>query len=412
MPRITQHSDPIVAKLERLGLDVQYEPEATRFDAAEALYWFCDFNHRGQNDALYAILSQLGFDPATPMANATEGSAAAYEALEDGSLDPEELFAWIEGRRSNPAKPRKRQGKLTIHQYPTRKRPCALCGQPTYVTVQGEPRCADCTTSTGADAARQALAKNQSRRRRNPKPKLTALAGGLIYKCPLCKDTVRLEAYPTGGSADLDGECEDCGGPASMVAVWDGDDLENGHPVCARCAERWKGLNDPFNHMDACDGPNGIRRNPAKKPLAVGKRLVVGDKVVMVTQSHDRVGYTVVVMHGDDVQEQGTYAGRTEALKAATLTYETLKHQGRLNPRPQPDDRDILLDDIQDYQEGYGPAFGETLLRDADIPDGDIDTRDQWTKDALAVALRDQVENASAAQIGQYMREREKLLEE
>ena len=409
MPRVTQHSDPVVAKLERLGLDVQYEPEATRYDAADGLYWFCAKNYVGQGDPLYAILSRLDFHPSGRVCE-TEGAEDVYMALSDGELDPEELLNWIQGRRSNPSA--KRQGKLTIRQVPTRKRPCALCGQPTYVTVQGEPRCADCTTSTGEDAARHALAKNTSRRRKNPK--LTALAGGLIYKCPYCKDAIRLEARPGG-------KCEDCGGPASAVAVWDGDDIENGHPVCAPCAKRWQEYEDPFKHEPGCDGESWARENPTKKPLAVGKRLVVGDKVVMVTQSHDRVGYTVVVMHGDDVQEQGTYAGRTEALKAATLTYETLKHQGRLNPAPPVHftDRDILLDDIQDYQEGYGPAFGETLLRDAGVPDSDIGAMGELmaqlspvTRDTLAEALRDQVENASAAQIGQYMREREKLLEE
>lgn len=363
MPRVTQHSDPVVAKLERLGLDVQYEPEAARFDATEGLFWFCNDTYAGQGDPLYSILSTLRFSPSRMSRGPdSDGGQMVYEALEDGSLDPQELMAWIEGRRSNPS----------------------------------------------------------AKRRKNPK--LTALAGGLIYKCPLCKDAIRLEAYPAGGGgADLDDECEDCGGPASMVAVWDGDDLENGHPVCAACAKRWQQYEDPFSHGNVCDGPNGLRRNPAKKPLAVGKRLVVGDKVVMVTQSHDRVGYTVVVMHGDDVQEQGTYMGRTEALKAATLVYETLKHQGRLNPAPPVHftDRDTLLDDIQDYQEGYGPAFGETLLRDAGVPDSDIGAMGELmaqlspvTRDTLAEALRDQVENASAAQIGQYMREREKLLEE
>lgn len=155
--RTTQHSDPVEAKLERLGLDVQYEPEAARSDAAEALYWFSNDNYAGQGDPLYSILSRLSYEPG-PLSRGVDSESAllVYEALEDGSLDPQELFAWIEGARSNPAKRKA-----------LRKRPCAMCGRPTYVTVDGAARCPDCTTSTVEDDSRHAYEANR-RARKNP----------------------------------------------------------------------------------------------------------------------------------------------------------------------------------------------------------------------------------------------------
>ena len=97
MPRVTQHSDPVVAKLERLGLDVQYEPEAARFDATEGLFWFCNDTYAGQGDPLYSILSTLRFSPSRMSRGPdSDGGQMVYEALEDGSLDPQELMAWIE----------------------------------------------------------------------------------------------------------------------------------------------------------------------------------------------------------------------------------------------------------------------------------------------------------------------------
>ncbi len=157
MVRVTQYSDPIVAKLERLGLDT-YDLDSSRFDAAEGLYWYCAGYHGGQNDPLYSILSTLQFTPAMSSGGPdSDGGQMVYEALEDGSLDPQELFAWIEGARSNPAPKRKA----------LRKRPCAMCGRPTYVTVDGAARCPDCTTSTVEDDARHAHEANR-RARKNP----------------------------------------------------------------------------------------------------------------------------------------------------------------------------------------------------------------------------------------------------
>lgn len=181
MARVTQHSDPIEAKLERLGLDVQYEPEAARFDAAEGLYWFCADNYAGQGDPLYSILSQLGFSPGA-MSNGpnSEGGLLVHEALTDQELDPQELFAWLEGRRANPRR----------------------------------------------------------RARRNP------------------------------------------------------------------------------------DKPAHAR--------VVGKRLKVGNTSVMTVE--DDQGFYVVIVQGDTVTPFKDYATRAEALAGATLAYETLKHQGRINP--------------------------------------------------------------------------------
>ena len=93
---------------------------AARSDAAEALYWFSNDNYAGQGDPLYSILSRLSYEPG-PLSRGVDSESAllVYEALEDGSLDPQELFAWIEGARSNPAPKRKA----------VRKRSCAMCGR-------------------------------------------------------------------------------------------------------------------------------------------------------------------------------------------------------------------------------------------------------------------------------------------
>lgn len=295
--RTTQYSDPVEAKLERLGLDVQYEPEAARFDAAEALYWFSNDNYAGQGDPLYSILSRLSYEPG-PLSRGVDSESAllVYEALEDGSLDPQELFAWIEGARSNPAPKRKA----------LRKRPCAMCGRPTYVTVDGAARCPDCTTSTVEDDSRHAYEANRRARKNPAKAKVVgkvlavgdtsvmvvedaqgfvvvtvrgaqvtprktyesraeALAGAtvvyetlkhmgrvnpadgglVVYACPYCKDAARWVAHPGG-------YCEDCGGPAAGVVVWDGEDPESGHQVCAKCVRKWAQTPDPFKH-EPCD---------------------------------------------------------------------------------------------------------------------------------------------------------------
>jgi len=105
---VMQYSDPIESRLEGLGLDVQYEPTAARFDAAEGLYWFCNDNYAGQGDPLYSILTRLDFSPgALSRGVDSEPALLVYEALQDGALDPEELLAWIVGRRSNPRHGRK-----------------------------------------------------------------------------------------------------------------------------------------------------------------------------------------------------------------------------------------------------------------------------------------------------------------
>lgn len=178
MARVTQHSDPIEAKLERLGLDVQYEPEAARFDAAQGLYWFCSDNYSGQGDPLYSVLSRLEYRPGVRETGPQLHSEAegVYEALLGEELDAEELLTWIEGRRANPRR----------------------------------------------------------RTRRNPKV-------GFI-----------------------------------------------------------------------------------------GKRLKVGNTSVMTVE--DDQGFYVVIVRGDTVTPFKDYATRAEALAGATLAYETLKHQGRINP--------------------------------------------------------------------------------
>lgn len=181
MTRTTQYSDPIDAKLERLGLDVQYEPEGARMDAAQGLYWFCSDNYAGQGDPLYSVLSRLEYRPGARETGPRLHSEAeaVYEALLDEELDAEELLSWIEGRRSNPRRARR------------------------------------------------------------------------------------------------------------------------------------------------------ARKNPDRAKV-VGKRLKVGDTSVLMVE--DDQGFYVVTVRGDVVTPYKDYPTRPEALAGATLVYETLKHQGRINP--------------------------------------------------------------------------------
>lgn len=68
------------------------------FDAAQALHWFCADYHDGQSSDLYRILSILEYKPGMCEGEPEEESVAAdiYHMLEDGELDPWDVFGWIE----------------------------------------------------------------------------------------------------------------------------------------------------------------------------------------------------------------------------------------------------------------------------------------------------------------------------
>lgn len=74
------------------------EMEATSFDAACALHWYCADHHDGQGSDLYRILSTLPYTPG-PLERGPEGSFAAetlYLMLERGTLDATAVRDWIE----------------------------------------------------------------------------------------------------------------------------------------------------------------------------------------------------------------------------------------------------------------------------------------------------------------------------
>jgi hypothetical protein len=65
------------------------------FDAAQALYWYCNDWHGGQASELYSIMSaRLAYSPASSESGVEEGTDAEtfYGELEAGAWDATELL--------------------------------------------------------------------------------------------------------------------------------------------------------------------------------------------------------------------------------------------------------------------------------------------------------------------------------
>lgn len=72
--------------------------EATRFDIAEAIYWYCNWWHGGISSPEYKITGELGFNPGQ-MAKGPE-EVAQYivrDLLECGVVKVEELYEYYKG---------------------------------------------------------------------------------------------------------------------------------------------------------------------------------------------------------------------------------------------------------------------------------------------------------------------------
>lgn len=69
--------------------------EATQFDIAEAIYWFCSDNHEGQFSKKYEILCHCGFKPSPLSKGPEEMAQMIYDnLLEDGIINVEDLYTW------------------------------------------------------------------------------------------------------------------------------------------------------------------------------------------------------------------------------------------------------------------------------------------------------------------------------
>lgn len=65
------------------------------FDAAQALYWYCNDWHSGQSSELYSIMSaRLEYNPGCLERGPEEGSEAStlYAELESGAWDATEML--------------------------------------------------------------------------------------------------------------------------------------------------------------------------------------------------------------------------------------------------------------------------------------------------------------------------------
>lgn len=61
-------------------------------DAAAGLYWYANDYHEGQSSVLYSILSTSPYKPGRMERSCDRGCAMVfYNALKDGTLDPEML---------------------------------------------------------------------------------------------------------------------------------------------------------------------------------------------------------------------------------------------------------------------------------------------------------------------------------
>jgi hypothetical protein len=68
-----------------------------RFDAAQALHWYCVDYHDGQWSELYSLQCALGYTPGCLEHGPEPDSSAAmlYDMLVEGSLDARHLFEWV-----------------------------------------------------------------------------------------------------------------------------------------------------------------------------------------------------------------------------------------------------------------------------------------------------------------------------